>query len=492
MHSFIRATSVAPAVLFLFHLHSCASPPREPLDGSALAAGIAARAASPAELAAAIEIAGQVALPLERPSAAELEDPLTAGYWLARAYAWNPAVRAARAALIAARARAGVSGAPAPLELEADNVGLGRDDAETELALTFDLLGLVGRGRAAAAREQGAVLALAAHQELERALWSARHEVERARLGLAAARARIEALATLASEADLDRARIEILARHGRVPAAELDWAWAMRAEVDFQVAMARLDEEQAREQLALATGLPPDASALDQISAGVLDEYAGGASLAAAAADPSEVELLERVPELRAARLEYALAEARLRAAAAEAWPEIRLGPQAGISADEWVAGGVLQIAVPWPGAARGAIDAALAERTRTRERVEEALLERLAELSRLRAGLEEIGACVIHNARPIDDASRSMWNAARTRFRLGTAELEDWSFALEHRIEPMLARIETTAILGELAIDYREARGPLEPGEVLARAGNETAGDASRGPAMERRGAR
>jgi outer membrane protein TolC len=458
---------------------ACAAPAREPLEADALAESLATRAAGASEIAAAIDLAGQVALPLECPSAAELADPATSAYWQARAYVWNPRVREARAALVAARSRAGVSGAPGPAELEVDDVGLGGgdSDAETDLALTFDVLGLVGVGRTAAARELADVSVLAAHQELESALWRARHDAERARLELAAARAALAALATLGAEADEDRERIEILARHGRVPRADLDWAWAMRAEVDFQSAMARLAQESAREELALVCGLTPDADALDAVGPGVLEERAREAARAEVSAAPGAVELLERVPELRAERLGYALAEARVRAAAAESWPAVQLGPQLAIRADEWIEGGLLEIELPRPGPARRALEAALAERTRARERVEEALLARLAEVERLRAEVADLGACVAHNAGPIDDASRAMWDAARARFGLGVAGLEDWSFALEHRIEPMLSRIETMALFAGLAIDLAEARGPVVAGDVLARADAEGA---------------
>jgi outer membrane protein TolC len=324
---------------------------------------------------------------------------------------------------------------------------------------TFDLLGILGVGRQAAALELAHAEERAALGALEKAVWEAEFRVDRARVRVAAARAREEAADALLKDSASDFARIDILTRRGRVPASEAQWAWAVVHMVEHAMSAARTARAEEEAELAVAAGIPPSHPAIAEVAPETIEQFLPGMQLPA---EPAGEELLARVPELRALHLDYAVAEAELRREAAEQWPMIGLGPKVALGADNTLAGGILSVELPFPGSVDGRIAAAVQKRSATREAVEDALLGSLAAIRAHRRVLREGREVLESHARIADIASANMWRAARARFRADPMTLEGWSFALEHRIEPMIGMIEAREALALAALDLREALGP------------------------------
>lgn len=474
----------------------CRSSGRAELEPAEVAHALHTRALDSEEVASALASAALEPLGLERPSAAELADPRSAGYWRAAAWTWSPAVRRARRALAAAHARAGAAGQPEALQLSVDHKDLPGDERETELGLSFDLLGLFGLGRSAAARELAQAEERRALAELESALWSASFAVERARVMTACERHRVEELEQLAAQARADAPRIQILAKHGYASAEQAQWAAALLAELERRAAEARVAEAEARAELSELAGLPSGHASL---SAFALEDVASG--LVAAQAPASDVELVRAHPKLRALVLEHALAEARVRSTAAEWLPELRAGPKAVIMPDHWLSGGMLDLALAWPGALPKQLRAAEQERESAREAVEDALLAQRAELELARHKHASALAIERGPAAEVEAAAQAAWRAGRALFRNDSGALREWSMALEKSIEPLLARVDAHEAAALAALDWAELCGPpprpaaaaraVEPGARVARQGpgksGATADVASAGAASE-----
>jgi outer membrane protein TolC len=437
---------------------ACRAPEAAPLDAGSLARSVGARSAASEQLAAALELAGLRPLSLAPPPPEVLSDPEAREFWHTCAWVFAPAMRAARRRVEAARAAAGSAGRSGPIEGMLEVEDLGDPAAFTRVFVTFDLIGLLGLGPAASARALADAETRAALGQLEEAMWSTRYAVDAARARLTVLRAAQEQLRSLSQEAEADSARMAILERHGRLAAEALAAARLATSGLDRRLAQLALEEAQAREGLALAAGLAPDAPAL---AASGEHDLALLLDMPTSAA-PTAEELLARLPGLRSAFLDYAIAEARLRDEAAQRWPGLRLGPQLLWSEPDFFAGAVLGSDVPWPGALDGRIVAASVEREAARERVEDALLA--AELRR--AAAEErraaADALLARGARPAVDASARLWSAARASFAVEPAALMDWATALGMRAEAVETHARARAELALATLEREQAIGP------------------------------
>lgn len=466
-----RARSEPESVLpILFAcLGACSAPAPVPLEPGDLARSIEERDGlpepTPEEVAAALALSGLDPLRAAvAPQVAGEVDPRA--WWHARAQTWAPGVRAARRRLEQALARAGSAGRPGPLMLESEVRELDDLEAHARLSLTVDLIGLLRLEPAAAARALADAEARAALGELDLERWRARFALDGARVRLTAARSALEDLAALEAELEPDLERIAILERHGRLDPGALAGARLALAEVHelrtAQVALASV----AREELCIAAGLADDAAALD---------LAARAPLELADPDPvapdAEV-LFARLPGLRLALFEYALAEARLRAAAAERWPSLDLGPQLTWTHPDLLLGAMASAGLPWPGALEGRIRAANLEREAARERAEDALLAALARragaLARLRNAREHLG----EGARPALESSARRWSAARAAFGVDPATLAGWSEALRMRAVALARLAEARGMLALARLELEEAQGQEPPAPALAAA--------------------
>ena len=444
--------------LFLFSLCSaCASVPAassraDQAEGLALT-----RQPELETVRAALELVELERIALAPPTSEQLADPGSAGFWHGAAYAFSPAVREARARLLAQLGEARSAGASGPIQASLTDHEFGGGDARLESVISFDLIGWLGLGPSGAQRELAREESLLALAQLESALWSARFEVDRARLDFGAARERVLAIAALSRELSSDLARVDILARRGRLSAAQESRARASRERLEDARAEAEQVLARARGELARASGLPAEHAAFERVPR----------ELRFDALEAELPESCENHPRLRAARLAAGVAEARLRAAAAEAWPGLRLGPHLGFPAgdgSEINIGGALQLSWPVPGAYRGRIAARAAERDRSLERYQEEWLELGNALLEARTSLQLALERRDRRAPALLAAAGAGWSAVRARFRVGRATVGEWSEAVERELSALTREIEARRATGVAWLELAQGAGPRE----------------------------
>jgi len=442
--------------LILIPLAACASPAHAPLDlTSSEVAWLERGDARTLEHALELADVGTTSLPM--PDASERRDPHLDAYWDACALAWNPDVRVARNQLLALREERRSAGAPRPVTVRAVDHEFGGDADLIEAAVAFDLIGLLGLGPAGAAAELADVQVVRALAQYEEQLWASRLDIERARIRMAAAQARVARVDALHAEAEQDLVRIGILERNGREAAADAE---AARGAIDV---LARQSSELgaalavAENDLARLAGLPPHHEALTPSSNAWLLRYLERAVPSIGGGTRK----VDTHPTLRRARIDFALAEARIRDVAAAAWPGIQFGPH--LSFDSMTnIGGVLGLTLPWPSSWKGRLAAAEVRREGAREAFEDAWLdlEQRDQLALRRLGLareRSLGA-----TRTVDEATQHGWDSARTRYRLQRLPLMEWSDALQRRTFAVLLPVDDQESIALAWVDVLDARGP------------------------------
>lgn len=459
----LRRARARPACLFAAActalVAACAAPPTAAVSDAELSQRVVERGATLADVEHALELADIGPLALPRP---KVPDELVADrpdFWHACAAAWNPRVRQARQALLAARARTRSEGRAGPLELGVDAMDLGGAERETDVMLTFDLLGVFGVGPARAARDLARAEEREALGELEHALWAALFEVEHARMHVSGVLSRRLLLEALLREARIDEPRIEILARRGWVAHGLAETAHATVHGIEHELSMAQSDIADARAELAVAAGLDISHPALELVSAAAVESVRAEDF---PWFDPTDVELASALPHLRRQRLVLAVAEAQLRREAAERWPNLRVGPQLTFVPGDVLPGGVLELELPWPGSVRGRIAAAVHERDAALAALEDELLSARARLEATRIALEQGFAQRDEHTLEMDLAAARAWVAAQATFRIEPEGLERWWMALRERTESMLALARARESTALAALSYLEARGP------------------------------
>ncbi|MSR63374.1 MAG: TolC family protein [Planctomycetes bacterium] len=451
-------------------LGACAAPEPRPLDLAQLASDVTTRGATSEQVARALELADLRALSFERPTWTGEPDYDRGAFWQASALAFNGELRAARRRWAEASARARSGGAPAASELEVEQTGFSSGERDTWLAFTFDVLGLLDAGRAAAARELTESEARAAWSAVEGAAWDAHIAVERARADLGDTLAKIAALDELLLSAEDSLARAELLFERGRLSAAERARLQGLVAEVGHELHQELARAADGRRALADAAGLPPGAPALARPTLATLTDLLDAAELLA---QPSALELLERSPQLRRARLEYAVAEAMLRDEVAESRPGLRLGPALQFTPADTLPGGVLVLDLPH--GLSGRVEAARQARERAREELEEALRANLTRQSAARERFRAARAALADHAAPRERDTEIVWRAARARFAVEPAAAEELGMALRDRAMALTDLFDVRSELVTAWLDLGEAIGPparpLPGDEALAR---------------------
>jgi len=432
---------------------ACASVPPAPLVDAELAAGLQAR--DPRLIADVADLSGLEPLALARPTVEELADSHSEGFWRGCAFAWNPQVRMARRELAAALQSVGAAGKPGAVALGAENEDFENLGDETKLELTFDLLGLLGlepsRAQKAGARAQ----VERARSGLERALWNANFEVERARVRLGAAQARLGLLHGLLADVQLQDVRLEILGRRGRLSEVDVRMAELVVHELEHAISQERARVALLRADLAQASGLWPEHEALSSPGPELL--HSDRASLP----EVSALELLADHPQLRELRSEYALAEAALREIAAQAWPSLRAGPILRFMPSDLILGGLLDAELPWPGSVEPRVLAAVQQRESARERLEDALLAALARVQSLREELEESRLRAAEHALPMEQTAIAVLDAVTRRLNLGMLDVFDWTMRLRELRMASLAVVDERLTARLFELDLQEACG-------------------------------
>ncbi|MEX1025803.1 MAG: hypothetical protein WD226_12090 [Planctomycetota bacterium] len=422
-----------------------------------------ARRADPATLE---EVLALVELPptaLAIPPAAERQHPGQPGFWMVRALAWSPAVRAARGEWRALRAEATSAGAPAPIAIQVVDHELGGDDELVEAIGVLDLIGLLGLGPSRAERRLAHADAALALGRLELAVWDGWLAVERARLRHVAAGAREQILGELAEAARGDLERVAILERTGRLSLAESASARAAVATIERRRSAWEESTLAARATLALAAGVSGDEPEL-ALAQGLAREHVAAVTLPAELTGDAPLEPLDRYdrhPRLRAAWLRFALAEAAIRRAAASAWPGLALGPHVGYL-DEAQIGAVLRLAVPFPSSWRGRLAAAVERRDAAIDAFEDQLAALTIAEREARARHRTIARRASGATPTALAAAHAEWRAARTAFRAGRGGLLQWMVALEQLAARSTWSIDEAEALALATMAIIEARGP------------------------------
>ncbi|MEM1447514.1 MAG: TolC family protein [Planctomycetota bacterium] len=444
---------------------ACATPSVKPLDLEASELAWTDRV-DVESLEVALAGADVAATAIVDPDPEARRDQASDAFWQASALAWNPRVRATRNEVLALRQDLRSAGAPGPVWVRAVDHQFGGEDSLFETIATFDLIGLLGLGPAEAAKELADAQVIQALSQHEEALWAARMEVERARVQLSAARARLVRIDELQAEARADDVRITILERNGREAPSDVD---AARARIDVLERLRSIHGDavaEASRRLQAAAGLPAGHPAIDLVDAA---HVAGFREREAPTLAGDEDARALTHPTLRRARLDFALAEANIRQIAAEAWPGIRLGPHLAFGPGTNI-GGVLQLSLPWPSAWKGRLAGAEERREGARLAFEDAWIDlhqrddaalRRLELARERAA---------DATRNVDDAMQSMWLAARARYRNGAMPLMRWIDVLEMRTNALLLPVDDAEAIALAWLDLLDARGPAAVGESFS----------------------
>lgn len=467
----IRFAPLRTALLCVVPLAACASPSREPLSTADVARSLEGRAEDPATLEAALEIARRGELPFELPTLAALTDPADPGHLRAHVLVHAPSVRTARHMWLAAASLDESAAHAAPLALDA-KLEDEADGTAGELELTFDLLGLFGAGRAGAARAIATAAQRRALAELWDSVWTSLHHAERTRIRALASRERIRRLRELLEDAGRDRARIELLTERGYARPDQARWTAAVSDEIQDRIVHERIELTRREAELATAAGWR-----LERARAWL--EAHGSAQHAievrAPAVDGASVEagaLLAEHPALLAARLDHALAEARLLAAAREAFPELRVGPQAHRADGETFGGAVFGLEFQWPATVRARLRGLEHERAGARERLEDLLLAQSNELAARTEALRLEREESVPRTELVDAGAAAMWSTARDRFANSTDAIDEWSLALERRVPPLLELVAAREHVELATVDWCEAQGSPSVGRTeLAR---------------------
>jgi outer membrane protein TolC len=438
---------------------ACISVESQPLDPAEVESRVSARGEDSAHLISeALSLFDEAPLGIELPDSSDPEwNPAHDIFWHTHALAFAPDVRSARGRVRADRELLDAAGRPDSIQTSFGVEDLSDAARQKNISATVDLLGCLGLGTSAAERDLSRHVAHAALGRLEEAAWRAVFAVDEARVQLRSARNERTVLEILLAQQKQDWRRIELLFQRGRLGAGFLGRARVVVAELQRETNLTATRVVRAREQLALASGLPPTSAALD-----ALPEFKAVPSLDPLPS-PAGAELLDRLPQLRRVRRNYALAEARLRQEASATWPTLRVGTSLKLLANETLTGGLLSLELPWPGVTAARVRAAVEERKAARELVEDSLAAALAEAQARR---RELLLAQEHRRRDVaalTDGSRDAWRAARARMLVNDTQgaLETWLDALILRKRSVRAESQATEreLLARLA--YHEATG-------------------------------
>ncbi len=448
---------------------ACALPVEAPIEARALSLGLAARE-EPSVLHEAFDLMPEsVSTTATRAVAStDVAAPAHVTYWRAAAQAYALPVRRALATWQRRLHEQDGAGLPGDLGLGAEVDDVEDLDAALVLRASVDILGILGLGPYEAAKALATAEARAAFASLDRALWSARFDVERARVRLAASRARIAVRAQLVEDCVDDSVRVAIFVERDWLARGPLAAARALIARAGQDLENERVLAAQLREVLAARAGLMADATALEAVTPVVLDEYPTTALVeaqASANATPaSEQETAARLlathPNLHALMLDYAVAEARLRRAASDAWPRLRLGAKQRLEPMNLL-GSFVDFSFPWPGRVDAATRAALRARDEARFVVEEGLREIASRIETSAARLREAEAALTA-ARIVEGSSAAAFAAAQEMWWADTNMLGQFNDALERRIGGVVAALPARDQAFFAWLDWREAMGP------------------------------
>lgn len=381
-----------------------------------------------------------------------------AEFWHAAAFAWNPQLRQMRREVRALRAATGSAGAPGEIMTQGMMLDFDDPEAELEFQAMFDLWGILGLGPAAAAKELARAQARRALAELEAQVWSLRFEVDRARVRLAAAKALESAMGALYGECSEMETRITLLAQRGWIGRGMTEGALGALHMVEHRQEMAHADVERMKEELANLCGLAGTHPAFEALQGGVIDRFRADE---VEWSEPTDEELIGRLPSLRAAKLQLALAEAELQRMARERWPSLNVGPRIVLMDGDSIVGPMFGVNVPFPGALEGAILAAREERDAALEALEDEVVAARTRVERTRHVYASMELLALEHAPEMDRSMARMLLASQAEFLVDPERLERWTWAIGERVTSMTSLVNARADLVLAWLDAQEARG-------------------------------
>lgn len=455
-----RATSALAWALAVCGASACSSPARLAFSDGELVAAANARN-SIDDVTHALQLADLGPLRLRVPTELSELRPDLDEFWHASAYAWNPQLRALRRRVRELREASRSAGKPGPIQTQTMLLDPSDPSREVELIAMVDVLALVGVGPSVAARELAAAQTRAALGQLEARAWSLRFEVDRARVELAAAKSLETALGGLYADCEQLVPRVEILTQRGWIAPGMSASALAALHMVEHRQTMARADVARMQRELADLCGLDVAHPAFDALANGVIDRFRPEEVEFAA---PSTEQLLENLPELRAMKLELAMAEAELQSEARMRWPMVGLGPRLISMPDEFLVGPMLGVDVPFPGSLDGRIAAARERRDSAYEQLEGALVMARSRVTAAQRVYEQTLLLRDEHAPETDRSVARMLNAARAEFMVDPQMLERWSRALAERVDTLANLVRARADLVLAWLEWQEACGPRE----------------------------
>lgn len=431
---------------------ACAAPPDPSGPPEAVVDALPGRNVSPRVALAALESADLVPL-FARSKGPEPSRDSTA-WWRERAVVWNPEVRRMRRDYLVATAAARAAGSPDDVGLTLETKNVPGDGTEYDVMTTFDILGIVGVGRSAAATTFARAEVRAAWAALEEATWRAVREVERTTHELEIAVARELRLAALFDDCRATVARARGAAEKGWLAPSLMNRTDALMEEIANERAMAQVAVAERRARLAVAAGLPPnetDTATVDPPSWTPEEQPERLPPL------PTPTEMLARIPKLRRLLAEYHVADAAVGAAAAAATPTLMAGPRLVLDPMSTLAGLVVETAVPWPGRVSADLDAAVESRLRAREALEDALLDAHHD-ARARRRMTEVLHTQVNASLPKREQAVDLWFiAAVGAFEADLGRLEDALMAVE-------ARMKLIATAADLRLELAHAHSALD----------------------------
>ncbi len=436
----------------LLFLAACAVPPDPQGPPETVVDAVAARDVAPRVALSALEEAGLLPL-FARPTGPEPTRDSSA-WWRERAIAWNPEVRRMRRAFTAARAAARGAGSPEAIGVTLENANMPGDGAENDVMTTFDILGIVGVGKSAAAEDLAHAEVRAAWAALEEAVWQAVRGVERTTHELEIAVAQERHLTALIDDCRATLARARGAFAKGWIAPAMMARTEALVEEIDNERSMVRVQVAERRARLAIEAGLPPDETDTATVDP---PSWTPEEQPEVLPPVPTPKELLERVPQLRRLLAEYRMADAAVAAAAAESIPDLMIGPRVIFEPMSTLYGIVAETAIAWPGRVRADLDAAVEWRARAREALEDGLLAVHHE-ARARRHATEILHAQVNRSLPKRERETDRWFIAATgAFAADLMRLEDALMAIE-------ARMKLTASAAALRLELAHSHSALD----------------------------
>ncbi len=443
----------------------CATPPEDPIDDTQLVSSLESRTHDVALLRQALSQVSVVELTL-LPSNWEdmVSNPNTMTYWQARALAWERNSRQARWALAAELARTESAGFPDPIEMSQRTDDLSDLGLNNQVNVVFDLLGILGLGQAPAEAALARRQCRAALGALELSTWRANFDVLGALVDLACAKGKESDLSLELKEARRGRKRAQELVNMGRMGVADqsrmdgfLDLLGSTKADTVAEVA-------RFQSRMATASGLLATSQAIKKIDSQILDAI--DSFTKNTKPEPSMSALLNSHPQLRLDRLNYAVAEARLRSVAAEAWPKVGVGPRFEFNSDNFLTGGILRLSFPWPGSIRGLIKAAAHERSAARARLQDSLLDVTAKLRQAALSRRVLEQARVSRVIPAYQASAITWRGQQARFQVDENSWDLWTDSLNLRRRAIIAYWDNRRDCLKAAIEeMRHGQGSENP---------------------------